>query len=107
MNKKVGSTHGNNKALLDKNGLKEEEVQKLLKVTSEKSINKIIKETEMLTNQAQVNDMKISMKEVEDFLQEISPANRTTIEKAELKKYLHKFPKQYSSKEINVRLLLV
>ena len=60
-----------NKLSLDKNGLKDEEVQKLLKVTSEKSMNKIIQETEMLKSQAQVNDMNISIKEVEDFLQEI------------------------------------
>ena len=90
-----------NKAKLDKNGLSSEEVQKLLKVTSEKSMNKIIQETEMLKSQAQVNDMNISLKEVEDFLQEISPANRTTIEKGELKRYLAKFPKQYTPKEIN------
>lgn len=30
-----------------------------------------------------------------------SPANRTTIEKGELKRYLQKFPKQYSNKEIS------
>ncbi|CAI2382103.1 unnamed protein product [Moneuplotes crassus] len=89
------------KEALDKNGLNEKEVQELLKATSEKSMNKIIHETEMLKSQAQVNDMNIDLKEVENFLQEISPGQRTTIEKSDLKRYLEKFPKKYSPKEIN------
>ena len=90
-----------NKKGYDKNMLKEEEIQHMLKVTSEESLNKITKETELLTSQAAVNDMKISLQEVEDFLREISSFKTPKITKKELKTYLQWFPKKYSTKEIN------
>ena len=89
------------KKTVDRNGLEEKEAQRYLQTTSDQSLKKIIKETEMLTQHAEVNDMRITEKEVEDFLQEISSGNRTVIEKRDLRDYLQKFPKQYSSKEIN------
>lgn len=52
----------------DKNKPTDEEIQKYLAQTSQQSINKIIHDTESIVNQAQVNDMKITKKEVEDFL---------------------------------------
>ena len=70
---------------LDKNMLKEEEIQRMLKGTSEESLNKITKETEMLTNQAATNNMNINLQEVEDFLKEISAYKTTKITKKELK----------------------
>ena len=82
-------------------GLSEEEAQKMLMVNSEKSLKKITKETELLTSQAAVNDMKISLQEVEDFLREISSFKTPKITKKELKTYLQWFPKKYSTKEIN------
>ena len=73
------------KKSLDKNMLKEEEIQRMLKGTSEESLNKITKETEMLTNQAATNNMNINLQEVEDFLKEISAYKTTKITKKELK----------------------
>ena len=69
-------------------GLSEDEAQKMLMVNSEKSLKKITKETELLTSQAAVNDMKINLQEVEDFLKEISSYKTPKITKKELKAYL-------------------
>ena len=83
----------------DKSLLKEEEIQHLLKVTSEKSLNAIAKETEIL-NEGKGNIMKITSDEVADFLKEISSINAPKINRKDLKKYLSAFPKQYTNKEI-------
>ena len=83
----------------DKSLLKEEEIQNLLKVTSEKSLNAIAKETEIL-NEQEGNDIKISLEEVAEFLKEISPFKAPKINRKELRAYLGAFPKTYSNKEI-------
>ena len=71
----------------------------MLKVTSEKSLNAIAKETEIL-NEGKGNIMKITSDEVADFLKEISSINAPKINRKDLKKYLSAFPKQYTNKEI-------
>ena len=64
---------------IDKSILNEEEINKLLKITSEKSLAIIAKETEMLAGEGMTGngnmirgDMKVTREEIEDFLKEIS-----------------------------------
>ena len=64
---------------IDKSILNEEEITKLLKITSEKSLAAIAKETEMLAGEGMTGngnmirgDMKVTKEEIEDFLKEIS-----------------------------------
>ena len=64
---------------IDKSILNEEEIQKLLKITSEKSLAIIAKETEMLAGEGMTGNGnmirgsdKVTMEEIEEFLKEIS-----------------------------------
>jgi len=92
---------------IDKSILTEEEINKLLKITSEKSLAAIAKETEMLAGEGMTGngnmirgDMKVTKDEIEDFLKEISQYKAPKITRKELKGYLEAFPKKYSQKEI-------
>ena len=92
---------------IDKSILNEEEINKLLKITSEKSLAAIAKETEMLAGEGMTGtgnmirgDMKVTKEEIEDFLKEISQFKKPSITRKELKSYLEAFPKKYSNKEI-------
>ena len=92
---------------IDKSILNEEEINKLLQITSEKSLAAIAKETEMLAGEGMSGsgnmisgDKKVTKKEIEDFLSEISQHKIPKITRKELKTYLEAFPKQYSNKEI-------
>lgn len=97
---------------IDKSILNEEEINRLLKITSEKSLQAIARETEMLAGEGFSSggvhegmtrgDMKVSMSEIEDFMKEISTFKTPKINRKELKKYLEAFGngKTYSSKEI-------
>ena len=92
---------------IDKSILNEEEINKLLKITSEKSLAAIAKETEMLAGEGMAGngnmirgDMKVTKDEIEDFLKEISPFKVPKITRKELNKYLEAFPKKYTPKEI-------
>ena len=94
---------------IDKSILNEEEINKLLKITSEKSLAIIAKETEMLAGEGMSGNGnmirgsdKVTMQEIEDFLKEISSTKQyPKINKNELKTYLEAFPKKYTQKEIN------
>ena len=94
---------------IDKSILNEEEINKLLKITSEKSLAAIAKETEMLAGEGMGagngnmirGDMKVTKDEIEDFLKEISQFGAPKISRSELKTYLEAFPKKYTQKEIN------
>ena len=93
--------------VIDKSILNEEEINKLLKITSEKSLQAIVKETEMLAGEGMSGngnmirgDMKVTKEEIEEFLKEISPFDQPRISRRELKKYLEAFPKKYNNKEI-------
>ena len=83
---------------IDSNALSEEEINNLLKITSEKSLIAIQRETEKLAGESlQGNnmirgDMKISLKEIEDFMRELSPFKATKISRKELRAYLDAFP---------------
>ena len=88
---------------IDKSILNDEEIEKLLKITSEKSLAAIAKETEMLAGEgmAGTGNMisgaeKVTFDEVNEFLQEISAFNAPKITRKELKDYLSAFPKKYS-----------
>ena len=92
---------------IDKSILNQEEIDKLLKITSEKSLAAIAKETEMLAGEGMSGNGnmisgsdKVTEEEIEEFLKEISGIKAPKITKQELKKYLEAFPKQYSNKEI-------
>ena len=92
---------------IDKSILNEEEINKLLQITSEKSLAAIAKETEMLAGEGMTGngnmirgDMKVTKTEIEDFLKEISSFQAPKITRKELKTYLEAFPKKYSTKEI-------
>jgi Ca2+-binding EF-hand superfamily protein len=106
--KKFGAAAGTGFPLgIDKSILNEEEINKLLKITSEKSLAAIAKETEMLAGEGMTGngnmirgDMKVSEQEIEDFLKEISQFKAPKITRKELKTYLEAFPKKYSNKEI-------
>ena len=93
---------------IDKSILNQEEIDKLLKITSEKSLAAIAKETEMLAGEGMsgTGNMisgaeKVTRSEVDEFLQEISGLGMPKISRKELKDYLGAFPKKYSQKEIN------
>ena len=92
---------------IDKSILNQEEIDKLLKITSEKSLAAIAKETEMLAGEGMSGNgnmisgaEKVTEEEIEEFLKEISTIKAPKITKVELKKYLEAFPKQYTNKEI-------
>ena len=105
--KKFGQGNAGFPLGIDKSILSEEEINKLLKITSEKSLAAIAKETEMLAGEGMSGngnmirgDQKVTREEIEDFLKEISSFNAPKISRKELKTYLEAFPKQYSNKEI-------
>ena len=88
---------------IDKSILNEEEINKLLQITSEKSLAIIAKETEMLAGEGMAGngnmirgDMKVTKEEIEDFLKEISTYNAPKFSRGELKQYLEAFPKKYT-----------
>lgn len=97
---------------IDKSILNEDEINRLLKITSEKSLQAIARETEMLAGEGFSSggihqgmtrgDMKVSLAEIEDFMKEISMFKTPKINRKELKKYLEAFGngKTYSNKEI-------
>jgi Ca2+-binding EF-hand superfamily protein len=92
---------------IDKSILNQEEIDKLLKITSEKSLAAIAKETEMLAGEGMSGNgnmisgaEKVTREEIEEFLKEISTFKAPKITRKELKTYLEAFPKKYSSKEI-------
>ena len=71
---------------IDKSILNEEEINKLLKITSEKSLAAIARETEMLAGEGMTGngnmirgDMKVTKEEIEEFLKEISTYNAPKI----------------------------
>ena len=86
---------------IDKSILNEEEINRLLKITSEKSLQAIARETEQLAGEGGYGsggemtrgDMKVSQDEIEEFLKEISPFNAPKVTRKELKSYLGAFPK--------------
>ena len=93
---------------IDKSILNEEEINKLLKITSEKSLAIIAKETEMLAGEGMKGNGnmikgsdKVTQDEIEDFLKEISGGQMPRIGRNDLKNYLEAFPKKYTQKEIN------
>ena len=68
--------------------MNEEEIEKLLKITSEKSLAAIAKETEMLAGEGMSGNGnmirgsdKVTKEEIEDFLKEISTYNAPKISK--------------------------
>ena len=96
---------------IDKSILNEEEINRLLKITSEKSLQAIARETEMLAGEGFAGgvhdgmtrgDMKVSLTEIEDFMKEISALKVPKISRKELKRYLEAFGngKVYTNKEI-------
>ena len=111
MNKRSPSPNKNKPGFplgIDKSILNQEEIDKLLKITSEKSLAAIAKETEMLAGEGMsgTGNMisgaeKVTRQEVEEFLTEISDLKMPKITRTELKNYLKAFPKVYSQKEIN------
>ena len=96
---------------IDKSILNEDEINRLLKITSEKSLAAIARETEMLAGEGFSHsgmggmtrgDMKVSLAEIEEFMKEISSLKRPSISRKELKKYLEAFGngKTYTPKEL-------
>lgn len=93
---------------IDKSILNEDEINRLLKITSEKSLAAIARETEMLAGEGfshdgmMRGDMKVSMNEIEEFMKEVSTFKVPKINRKELKKYLEAFGngKVYTQKEI-------
>ena len=105
----VGTTGGSFPAGIDKSILNEEEINRLLQITSEKSLAAIARETEKLAGEGGLagagmtrGDMKVSMQEIEDFMKEISVFKTPKITRKDLKKYLEAFGngKTYNPKEI-------
>ena len=83
---------------IDQNTLSEDEINNLLKITSEKSLLQIARETEKLAgeNHSGSNmvrgDMKITLTEIEEFMREISQFKATKVKRQELRSYLDAFP---------------
>ena len=86
---------------IDSNALSEEEIERLLKITSEKSLIAIQRETEKLAgeslngNNMIRGDMKISLQEIEEFMRELSPFKAAKITRKELREYLNAFPQPH------------
>lgn len=86
---------------IDKSILNEEEINRLLKITSEKSLAAIARETELVAGEGYSHggagdgmtrgDMKVSLAEIEDFMKEVSTFKVPKINRKELKKYLEAF----------------
>ena len=95
---------------IDKSILNEDEINRLLQITSEKSLAALARETEKLAGDGTVmtgagmtrGDMKVSLQEIEDFMKEISSFKTPKINRKELKRYLEAFGngKTYTPKEI-------
>ena len=83
---------------IDQNTLTEQEINDLLKITSEKSLLAIARETEKMAGE-NINgsnmvrgDMKITLKEIEEFMSEISVFKAAKVTRKELRAYLEAFP---------------
>ena len=91
---------------IDQNTLSEEEINNLLKITSEKSLMAIARETEKLAgeNRQGTNmvrgDTKITLKEIEEFMSEISAFKAPKVTKKELRQYLDAFPQPAQPEEV-------
>ena len=76
----------------------EEEINNLLKITSEKSLQAIARETEKLAGENRQGsnmvrgDTKITLQEIEEFMKEISAFKAHKVNKKELRQYLDAFP---------------
>ncbi len=83
---------------IDSNALSEEEINNLLKITSEKSLIAIARETEKLAGENLDGsnmirgDMKITLQEIEEFMRELSPFKAAKVTRKELRAYLDAFP---------------
>ena len=90
---------------IDQNTLSEEEINKLLQITSEKSLLAIAAETEKMAgeNKAGSNmvkgSMKITLQEIEEFMREISAFKACKVTKKELRQYLDAFPQPQVQEE--------
>lgn len=93
---------------IDSNTLTEDEINAFLKITSEKSLKEIARETEKLAGENMSGgrmirgDMKISQKEIEDFMIEISQHKVPKVTKADMKKYLSAFPQKNAAANANL-----
>ena len=71
-----------------------------MKITSEKSLQAIARETEQLAGEVNNDgrmvrgDMKISLQEIQEFMSQISPYKATKITRKELREYLSAFPQK-------------
>ena len=85
---------------IDRNKITEEEINNFLKMTSEKSLQQIARETELLAGESQTGgrmvrgDQKISLREIEDFMKEISAYKTAKVTKKDLREYLSAFPQK-------------
>lgn len=76
---------------IDQNTLTEAEINKLLEITSEKSLKQIARETERMAGENMhgsnmvKGDMKITLQEIEDFMKEISQFKAHKVTKKELR----------------------
>lgn len=83
---------------IDQNTLNEEEINNLLKLTSEKSLLAIARETEKMAGENLQGsnmvrgDMKITLPEIEEFMREISVFKAAKVNRKELRAYLDAFP---------------
>ena len=85
---------------IDKNILSDKEINKLLEITSEKSLQAIARETELLAGESSYGgnmvrgDMKVTLKEIEDFMREVSEFNAVKVTRKDLMQYLSAFPQK-------------
>ena len=76
----------------------EEEINNLLKITSEQSLLQIARETEKYAGENHQGsnmvrgDMKITLQEIEEFMREISVFKAAKVNRKELRAYLDAFP---------------
>ena len=91
---------------IDQNTLTEAEINKLLEITSEKSLKQIARETERMAGENMhgsnmvKGDMKITLQEIEDFMKEISQFKAHKVTKKELRQYLDAFPQPAQQEEV-------
>lgn len=86
---------------IDASALSEDEVNKFLKITSDKSLKEIAEQTQKLSGEGSygkamvTGDEKITLQEIQSFMQEISNNGPSRVNKKDLMNYLSAFPQPH------------
>ena len=88
---------------IDKNSITEEEINNFLKITSENSLKEIAKQTEILAGESMKGGRmirgseKMTLEEVQSFMQQVSANGVCKLNKKDLREYLSAFPQRQAT----------